>query len=83
MAPIDRTFRCHQSAMMTSPIVGACGPRISFPRGHRPEGRRISPRTDPPLHNKKAPPGPSRAGCRVEPLGELKGSLGAAQPHNG
>jgi len=46
MAPIDRTFRCHQSAKMTRPIAGACGPRI-FLSPHRPEGRRISPRTDP------------------------------------
>jgi hypothetical protein len=67
MAPLDRTFRCHQSAKMTSPIAGACGPRISFPAGHRPEGRRISACTDPPLHNKRpqALPGPGRAGCRV------------------
>jgi hypothetical protein len=57
MAPIDRNISLPSISQDDVANRGrACGPRISFPSGHRPEGRRISPGTDPPLHNKKAQP---------------------------
>ena len=77
MVLIDRTFRCHQSAKITWPIGGACGPPIRDI--HSPKGRsQAGGSTDQPPHRPST--NKHKSPARTKPSGAVSLGGGAQTP---